>query len=402
MPGVRQVIVVTEVGLGDSTHAKGPRVAIVGGGIIGCLTAWRLRLLGAEPLVLDRGPIGAESSWAGAGILSPIHPWLYPDAFGHLVNASLELYPEFVRELEDIAGMSVEWCRSGLMIPVFASDKVDHRPAAMAWSERFGWRLERLSAADARLSEPAVSPELTGAMLWPEVGQVRNPRLLQAASRAMQALGVEVREHVEVAGLVERDGGVAGVCLASGEQIVADAVLLAAGSWSGGLSGAMGLTLPVRPVKGQIVLLHCEPDTVRHIVKHDDAYFVPRLDGRVLVGASLEDAGFQRGNTVAEVGRLLDAVRRIMPALAEAEIERQWMGFRPGSPDGLPYLGPVAGRRNLWVSTGHYRNGVVLAPVSAELIARWIMGEKPSLPMDAFSPERMPVSRPHIGYPRRA
>jgi glycine oxidase len=386
----------------EPVHASGLRVVIVGGGIIGCLTAWRLRLLDAEPLVLERGQIGAESSWAGAGILSPIQPWLYPDAFSDLVNASLALYPEFVHELEDIAAMSVEWCRSGLMVPVFASDRVDHRPAALAWSERFGWRLEQLSAGDTRRHEPAISPEVAGSLLWPEVGQVRNPRLLQAGLRAMQALGVQVREHVEVAGLIERQGEVTGVRLASGEEVAADAVLLAAGSWSGGLSEAMGLSLPVRPVKGQIVLLHCEPGTVRHIVKHDDAYFVPRLDGRVLVGASLEDAGFRRGNTVAEVGRLLDAVRTMMPALGEAEIEQQWMGFRPGSPDGLPYLGPVAGHRNLWVSTGHYRNGVVLAPISAELIARWIMGQAPSLPMDAFSPERAVLNQPQIGYPQRA
>ena len=376
------------------------RVIIVGGGIIGCLTAWRLKMLGAEPLVLDRGRIGAEASWAGAGILSPIHPWLYPDAFSELVNTSLALYPEYVSELEDISGMSVEWSRSGLMIPMFATDRTDHRQAALAWSGRFGWPVEPLSASDTRLSEPAVSPEVCGSLLWPEVGQVRNPRLLQAARLALQALGVELREHTEVAGLLEGKDGVAGVRLADGEHIAADHVLLAAGSWSGGLGEAMGLALPVRPVKGQIVLLHCASGTVRHIVKHDDAYFVPRLDGRVLVGASLEDAGFRRGNTVAEVGRLLDAVRQMMPSLAGAEIERQWMGFRPGSPDGLPYLGPVAGRRNLWVSTGHYRNGVVLAPVSAELISRWILGQEPGRAMSAFRPERALHRHPHLGYPQ--
>jgi glycine oxidase len=374
-------------------------VAIVGGGIIGCLTAWRLRLLGARPVVLERGQLGEEASWAGAGILSPIHPWLYPDAFSALVNASLGLYPGFVQALEQAAGMSVEWRRNGMMIPVFADDRIDHGSQANAWSARFGWPLERLSGGEARVREPALSPSVQGALLWPEVGQVRNPRLLQAAIQAMRAVGVELREHVEVSGLLERDGAVAGVRLADGEVVGADAVLLAAGSWSGGLSEAMGFSLPVRPVKGQIVLLQCEPGTVRHIVKHDEAYFVPRLDGRVLVGASLEDAGFRRGNTVAEVGRLLDAVRRIMPALHDAEIERQWMGFRPGSPDGLPYIGPVAGRRNLWVATGHYRNGVVLAPVTAALVSRWIMGQAPDLPMDAFSPDRAFRGLSGVGYP---
>lgn len=386
-------------GLAGSAHSGGPRVAIVGGGIIGCLTAWRLRLLGARPVVLERGSLGDEASWAGAGILSPIHPWLYPDAFSALVNASLALYPGYVQALEQAAGMPVEWRRNGLMIPCFPDDRFDHGPQASDWSSRFGWPLERLSADEARAREPALSPEISGALLWPEVGQVRNPRLLQATQLAMRAAGVELREHVEVEGLVEHHGAVTGVRLKGGDAVGADAVLLAAGSWSGGLSGAMGLSLPVRPVKGQIVLLHCEPDAVRHIVKHDDAYFVPRLDGRVLVGASLEDAGFRRGNTVAEVGRLLDAVRRIMPALHEAEIERQWMGFRPGSPDGLPYIGPVAGRPGLWVATGHYRNGVVLAPATAELVSRWIMGQSPELAMDAFSPDRAAESLSGLGYP---
>ena len=386
-------------GLADSAHSGGPRVAIVGGGIIGCLTAWRLRLLGARPLLLERGRLGDESSWAGAGILSPIHPWLYPDAFTELVNASLALYPGYVRELEQAAGMPVEWRRNGLMVPQFADDRIDHGPQAAAWSARFAWPLQQLSGETARKLEPALSRQAMGALLWPEVGQVRNPRLLQAARLAMHAAGVGLREQVEVVGLVERGGAVAGVELADGGTVEADAVLLAAGSWSGGLSEAMGFSLPVRPVKGQIVLLHGDAGAVRHIVKHDEAYFVPRLDGRVLVGASLEDAGFRRGNTVAEVGRLLDAVRRILPALADAEIERQWMGFRPGSPDGLPYIGPVAGRPGLWVATGHYRNGVVLAPVTADVVSRWIMGQSPSLAMDAFSPDRAFAGRPGIGYP---
>lgn len=375
------------------------RVAVIGGGIIGCLSAWRLKLMGAEPVVLERGALGSESSWAGAGILSPIHPWLYPEAFSNLVIASLDLYPDFVRELEAEAEISVELHRSGMMIPLFDMDKVSHKPAALAWSERFGWQLEQLSGDQARSREPSLSHDVNGAMYWPEVGQVRNPRMLQAARLALQKLEVEVREHVEVTGLLEEGGKVAGVRLAQGEEFFSDAVLLAAGSWSGGLSAAMGYPLPVRPVKGQIVLLKCAPGTVRHIVKHDDAYFVPRLDGRVLVGASLEDAGFQRGNTVTEVCKLLDAVRRIMPTLGSAEIERQWMGFRPGSPDGLPYIGPVADKPGLWVATGHYRNGVVLAPVTADLISRWILGESPSLPMAYFDPCRNIRNQPKIGYP---
>lgn len=381
---------------------KQMRVAIIGGGIIGCLAALRLKELGADPVVLERGEAGRESSWAGAGILCPIHPWLYPDSFTHLVEYSLKLYPELERQLEALTGQSIEWRNSGLLIPFLDGDRIDHRQPALDWSARFGWRVEELDAAQAREREPALGESVRGALLWPEVGQVRNPRLLSAVRRALEIRSVPLREHAEVVGLCESEGRIKGVRLADGREVEADAVLLAAGSWSGEFARSMGLELPVEPVKGQIVLLHDIPGCIRHIIKHDDAYMVPRLDGHILIGASMERVGFRPGNTEEVVQGLLEAAWRIAPRLRHSRIVRQWMGFRPGSPDGLPYLGPVADRPGLWVATGHYRNGVALAPGTAEIISRWMLGEAPKLDMADFAVDRPVIEDAAVGFPEPA
>lgn len=375
------------------------RVAVIGGGVIGCLTAWYLARQGASVTVFEKGRVGAESSWAGAGILCPIHPWLYPDAFTELVNASLALYPELSARLDAVSGIRTEWRRCGLLIPEFETDRLSHRKPALDWSARFGWEVRSLDAAALRLAEPLLSHRATGGLLWPEVGQVRNPRLLQAVRVAMLQAGVELREGADVEGILEDGRGVSGLRLAAGERVSADHVLLAAGSWSGGLAGKFGIALPVEPVKGQIVLLKAAPGALRHIIKHDDAYFVPRVDGRVLVGASMERVGFERGTTDAVVSELLAAAYRIAPGLQGAAIERQWMGFRPGSPDGLPYIGPVPGRNGLWVASGHYRNGVALAPITAALMSRWILGDTPAMDMRPFRVDRPAVHAPDIGLP---
>ncbi len=379
---------------------QGMRVAVIGGGIIGCLTALYLARLGARPVILERGRTGHESSWAGAGILCPIHPWLYPDSFTRLVDFSLNLYPDLSDELQRLTGMSIEWLQSGLLIPLFADDAVHHRQHALQWSQKFDWRVEELDADGLQRHEPVLSHHATGGLLWPEVAQARNPRLLKAVKQALELAAVEVLEQVEVTNLaLNAQGHVAGVCLADGRQLDADAALLAAGSWSGELANVMGVSLPVEPVKGQIALIRTDPGTVRHIIKHDDVYFVPRQDGRVLIGASMERVGFIEGNTEDIIHTLMQATARIAPALAEAEVEHQWMGFRPGTPDGLPYLGPVAGRPGLWVATGHYRNGVLLAPGTAELMSRWMMGESPSLDMHDFRVDRKLPNDPMIGLP---
>jgi len=381
-------------------QGSGKRVAVVGGGVIGCLTALYLHRLGASPIILEKGNAGRESSWAGAGILCPIHPWLYPDSFSHLIDASLALFPAMNAMLERQSGLQTEWQSCGLLIPLFADDRIHHRDNALNWSKRFGWEVEALDAKQTCTYEPTMSKQVAGSLLWPEVGQVRNPRMLAAVKKALANSHVLIREQAEVIGVGKNgQGEVSSVTLAGGESIDVDAVLLAAGSWSGDLARQIGLELPVEPVKGQIVLLKDEPGKVKHIIKHDDVYLVPRLDGHILVGASMERVGFQAGTTESVVNNLLAATYRITPGLKDAEVIEQWMGFRPGSPDGMPYLGPVEGHPGLWVATGHYRNGVALAPGTAEIMSRWIMGEAPAMDLSDFRVNRPAINLAKVGFP---
>jgi len=381
-----------------------PRVVIIGGGIIGSLTGWRLAQQGARVTILEKGVLGREASWAGAGILCPIHPWLYPDRFSELVNESLAMFPALQQELREHTDMDVQWRRCGLLIPEFPWDEHHHREAALRWSARFGWQVESLDAQAVRVHEPALADNVSSGLLWPDVAQVRNPRLLQAVRKVLQQSGIAIVEQAEVVSLDMQQQRVCGAVTADGRCFAADMVLLAAGSWSGALAEQMGLCLSVEPVKGQIVLLKGEPGVMRHIIKHDDAYFVPRQDGRILVGASMERVGFVPGTTEEVVQSLLQAMRRIAPGLQHCDIERSWMGFRPGSPDGLPYLGPVAAMPGLWVASGHYRNGVALAPVTAHLMSRWMLGQVPDEDMWPFRVERMAAQDAQVGFPvaRRA
>jgi len=381
-------------------QGNGKRVAVIGGGVIGCLTALYLHRLGANPVVLEKGMVGRESSWAGAGILCPIHPWLYPDSFTHLVDTSLSMFPAMNAMLEEMSGLKTQWQSCGLLIPLFESDRIHHRESALNWSNRFGWNVEELDTNQSREHEPTINENVSGSLLWPEVGQVRNPRLLAAVRKALENCGVLIREQAEVCGIAKNgQGAIDSVHLASGEKIETDAVLLAAGSWSGELASQIGLELPVEPVKGQIVLLKDEPGKVNHIIKHDDVYLVPRVDGHILVGASMERVGFQPGTTEAVVNSLLEATYRITPGLKDATIVEQWMGYRPGSPDGMPYLGPVEGQPGLWVASGHYRNGVALAPGTADLMSRWIMGESPAMDLTDFRVNRPVTNIDKVGFP---
>jgi len=289
------------------------------------------------------------------------------------------------------------------MIPMFADDRIHHREDALNWSKRFGWKVEELDSKQSCEHESTMSPQVEGSLLWPEVGQVRNPRLLAAVKQALANSNITIREQAEVIGVGKNgEGEVSSVTLAGGESIAVDAVLLAAGSWSGDLARQIGLELPVEPVKGQIVLLKDEPGKINSIIKHDDVYLVPRVDGHILVGASMERVGFKPGTTESVVNNLLEATYRITPGLKDAEILEQWMGFRPGSPDGMPYLGPVDGYPGLFVATGHYRNGVALAPGTAEIMSRWIMGEAPSMDLSDFRVNRPVVNLEKVGFPAAA
>lgn len=343
---------------------------IVGAGVIGLMTARELALSGARVTVVERGETGRESSWAGGGILSPLYPWRAPQAVTQLAQWGQQYYPALAKELLDETGIDVEYTPSGML-----HLDVDERDQARRWAGQFKEKLEWLSAAALQESEPALSAP--SALYFPHVAQVRNPRLLSALKANLLQQGVRIEEGCEVSGLCVARGKITGVETARG-VIPADQVIVAAGAWSARLLGALGVRLDVAPVRGQMILFRARPGLLRHIVVRAEHYLIPRRDGRVLCGSTVEQAGFDRSTTAAALAELKTAALEMIPALAGCEIERHWAGLRPGSAHGIPTVAAHPEIRGLYVNSGHFRNGIALAPASARLMADLVL-DRPAI-----------------------
>jgi glycine oxidase len=335
---------------------------VVGGGLLGLLTARALSHAGAKVVLLERGKTGRESSWAGGGIVSPLVPWDYPDAVSALVNWSQQHYPVLARELREETGIDVEWVRCGLLMVDFELD-----PLIESWAERHECRLQSLDGIQTKSLEPELGKGFRYSILLPDVGQIRNPLLCEAVRRSLNLHGVAIHENTPVIGLMTQGGTIRGVRTAAGEY-PADRVVITAGAWSAQLLSETGLNLPVKPVRGQMVQFQAPPGLLKHVVLYQNHYLIPRLDGLILAGSTLEYAGFDKETTREARDELTRAATVLVPALSECELVRQWAGLRPGSPDGIPYIGQHPGIQGLFVNAGHFRNGVVMAPASVHLL----------------------------------
>lgn len=355
-----------------------PDFLIIGGGLIGMLTARELRAGGASVVVLDRGPLGREASWAGGGILSPLYPWRYPRAVTALATWGQSAYPGLATALASESGIDPQWTASGMLIV----DVADHA-AALAWAGQHKVRIESPGLREWQGIEPALSCVEAGglgtAALWmPDIAQVRNPRLVQALRTSLIKSGVTVREGVEVRGLLNENGRITGVQTDEG-IVPAGAVVVAGGAWSAALLKTAGILLPMAPVRGQMILFRAVPGLLTRMVMRHYRYLIPRRDGRILAGSTLEQVGFDKATTQHAAGKLRRAALELVPALEDCPIERQWTGLRPGNPTGVPYIGAHPAISGLFVCTGHYRNGVVLAPASARLLADMALSRLPCL-----------------------
>ncbi|GAB4292570.1 MAG: glycine oxidase ThiO [Thiohalomonadaceae bacterium] len=348
-------------------------VIVVGGGIVGLLSARELMAGGCRVHLLEMATVGRASSWAGGGILSPLYPWRYPDGVTELARWSQGAYAELAARLRDEGGVDPEWTRNGMLM-LDTSDQV----AASAWAARFGCRLEVLDGPGLRQCEPALAEGSTAALWMADVAQVRNPRLVQAARQALVRQGGRIEEGCEVTGLRVEGGHVSGVRTKRGE-IGADVVVVAAGAWSGRLLAELAVRPEIRPVRGQMLLFRGPPGLVSRIILGPRHYVIPRRDGRVLVGSTMEEVGFDSTTTAAAREELLAAAIGLVPALAGCALEQHWAGLRPGSPDGTPYIGEHPEVAGLYLNSGHFRNGVVMAPASARLLADLVLGRVPIL-----------------------
>jgi glycine oxidase len=356
-------------------------VVIVGGGVIGLAVAWRAREKGLSVKVLEREVLGRGTSYVAAGMLAPVAEAEFGAAGKRLLELGLrsaEMWPPFAADLENASGGEVGLLRTGTLLLARDEDEARALERQLAFRQSLGLRAERLLASAAREREPGLAPTVRLAIECPDDHSV-DPRLvLEALRQACENAGVDIRERAAVES-VELDGAgtrVMGVIMRSGERVPAGLVVLAAGAWTGQIAGLPSdAQVPVRPVKGQILRLRdpAGPGLLRRVVRFQGGYLVPRTDGRYVLGATVEEKGFELRPTAGGVYKLLREAHELVPGIDELQIEELSVGLRPGTPDNTPAIGPGAVDGLMW-ATGHYRNGILLAPLTAELVVAELAG----------------------------
>ncbi len=360
-------------------------VIVVGGGAIGCALAYYLSRAGARVTIVEAAHPGAGASSAAAGMLAPLAEAHEGGPALDLGLESLRLFPELVAELEGSTGIRPDFDRCGILRIATTLEGATALQGARGHSPQ---ALQFLEAADLRRLEPALTPQALCGTLSIQEAQVSAPRFTQALAAAASQRGAVLQSGEPVVGLLRQGERVLGVVTRQGE-LRAPQVVVAAGAWTGTLLGQLlGQPLPVFPRKGQALAVGASRAPLHHIVFAEGGYLTPKADGSLLVGATDEDAGFDTENTVEGVRGLLGFAHLTVPALAHAPIRQMWAGLRPGSGDGLPILGPVQGALGLWVASGHYRNGILLAPITGKLMAEWLLEGRPSVSLEPFAPSR--------------
>jgi glycine oxidase len=363
-----------------------PDVIVVGGGLMGCSVAYRLARDGARVVVLERSIPGAEASSAAAGILGP-GVESHDDPFAlQLGRRSRELHAELADELDELFGVDVGFRRCGVIKVAFDARELAELDQQASSLEAHGVRCERWSPEDLRHEEPNINPEALGALSISEDAQVEPKKLLSAVALGAEREGATFRSGSTVRAVRIEGDRVRGVELGD-EVIEAERVVVAAGSWTTLIPGLPFDSDTIYPVRGQMIATHTRPPIFRRIVFGAGGYVVTRPEGRVLCGSTMERVGFERGITFGGMADVIDKATRIAPALRSASIEEHWSSFRPGTPDGLPLVGETR-VDGLFLASGHHRNGILLAPLTAELIADAVAGKPASREAQALSPHR--------------
>jgi glycine oxidase len=373
-----------------------PDVLILGGGVVGLSLAYELAGQGLQVRILDRGQVGSETSWAGAGILPPCSFRTKASSVDWLQGFSTQLHAEWAARLKEETGIDNGYRRSG---GIHLADSQKASVALLHECERWrrqGLTVKWLHAVDIDREEPALAGaydrcQLHGAALAADEVQIRSPRHLKALIAACEKRGVEMSVGVEAFDFEILGNKVSAVQTNVG-SIAADRIVVAAGAWSQAIAARLNLKITVKPMRGQIVLLSTPRPILGRIVEWNidvgHHYLLPRDDGRLLVGTTMEDVGFDRRNTAEAIADMLQFATRLAPALRTATVERSWCGFRPASIDGLPYLGAVPELENAFIAAGHFRHGLWLSTGTAVVMSRLIRGESPGVDLTPFRVDR--------------
>ena len=368
-------------------------VAVIGGGIIGGSIAFELAGHKLRVALFDRQQPGREASWAAAGMLSPAPDSPAAIPLVPLGRASLDLYPAFVASVEDASGQKAGFRHEGALELLFAGDAERELSTLIALHHGLGLPAEPLRLEEAQEIEPDLARDARGAALIANEACVDNRALTAAVLAAASARGVALRAPAAVTALLREKNRCTGV-VAAGEKISAGHVVLSAGCYSGSIEG-LSACAPTHPTRGQMVALLSPQARIRRVLRSEHGYLVPRDDARpqkLVAGSTLENAGFEKKTTASGIQQILSAALELVPRLADAEIVETWSGLRPDTPDHLPILGP-AELQGLVIATGHFRNGILLAPITAKLIREWITEGSTSLSIEPFSPLRFLAAR---------
>jgi len=361
-------------------------VVVVGGGVIGCAIARELGRRGVRTVVVERGEVGAEATRAAAGMVAPQAESTGPGPLLRLGIASRRRYGAWTEALVAESGVDVEYRTDGIVYVALTAADERVLVARARWQRAAGLRVERL--ADARRLVPSLSPGVRTALHFPDDHRVNNERLATALAVAARRAGAELLERTAVVAVRARRGKVEGVDTGSG-PIDAPVVVNAAGAWAGTVGLPPGVSPPpVFPVRGQILVLRGGVDTIARPLYSLRGYAVPRVDGRVLAGSTLEDAGYEKRVTAGAAAGILAAACAMAPAVGGMTLETAYAGLRPATPDHRPVIGPAPGITGLFYATGHYRSGILLAPITAEAIADLVVDGRTAVPLAGMSPGR--------------
>ncbi|MDA1193052.1 MAG: glycine oxidase ThiO [Candidatus Poribacteria bacterium] len=359
-------------------------VLIVGGGVIGLMCGWELAGRGASVLLLERNAeVGREASWAAAGFLR--HRVTTDDAYGWLSRWSHERYPTLHAELLDATGIDSGYRQRGGFELAFEAETRATLRKFHSLHVRRNVPVEWVEPEEVVRREPNVSPNTLGGTFHSDDAQIRPPRYLRALASAFEKRGGRIVTNAEVASLRFDGDRCLGVESSVG-SFSAGTILLTAGCWSGGLAERAGLYLPVRPVRGQVIRMDAPPEAFQHTISAEGIYLAQRDDGAFLVGATVEEVGYERGTTDEGIAELRDGAERVSPMLARYPVTQAWSGFRPAPAKRYPYIGEF--RSGLWVATAHFRVGLMLAPATGKLVADGILTGQTPVPLDDVNPER--------------
>lgn len=376
--------------MGMNELPKTSDVVIIGGGVIGLAVARELARRGARDVtVIERAALGAEASSAAAGMLAPQAEADCADEFFYLTCRSRDMYPKFAADLRDETGLDIELETTGTLYLGFSNHDVHELEQRYAWQTEAGLPVQMLTRDEAQTLEPGISDAAQLALKFPLDTQVENRRLVTALSTSNQQLGIRLVTGTTVKSLNVKGGRISSVETFLGE-VTTDNVVIAGGAWASMLN-VPDKALPdigIEPVRGQMLCFEANPQIARHVIYSPRGYIVPRRDGRLLAGSTTEYAGFDRRVTAAGIQSITSAALEICPAISSLPLAASWAGLRPRAADGLPVLGPCAEIEGVFYATGHYRNGILLAPLTGELIAAAIIEKAFDPVLNVFSPDR--------------